>query len=145
MNELQPNQNREQENKERLRLNILFAEDDKAVKNMIKIMLEHLGHTVTMVDNGQELLDKLRAFKNEEFTFVFTDNNMPKLDGLEAIKQFRTDERFKDLPFILYTGLPDPTIQETVNGLKGLMLVKPLEFGNLSSDITEAVRKAEAV
>lgn len=72
---------------------ILVAEDGVDNQRLIKRTLERAGATVTIVENGRELLDQFKLGNsdpnNAPFDLVLTDVQMPELDGLEAIRRLR--------------------------------------------------------
>ncbi len=69
-------------------LNILVAEDSKANQMVIKIILEKVGHKVTLASNGQEAVDMLDRTP-DKFDLVLMDMSMPVLCGIEATRQLR--------------------------------------------------------
>jgi CheY-like chemotaxis protein/HPt (histidine-containing phosphotransfer) domain-containing protein len=71
-------------------LRILLAEDNEVNQLTATTMLEKLGHSVEVADNGREAIDKLAA---GEFDLVFMDVQMPELDGLSATKEIRESEK----------------------------------------------------
>ncbi len=70
-----------------LSLHILVAEDTPANQLVIRLILQGMGHTVTLAGNG---LDAVNAFGSERFDVVFLDIQMPVMDGYEAAKQIRS-------------------------------------------------------
>jgi PAS domain S-box-containing protein len=68
------------------RLRILLVEDDEVNLWSGRKMLEKLGHTVTVAENGQEALNCL---DHNEFDLIFMDVQMPVLDGVEATMAIR--------------------------------------------------------
>jgi signal transduction histidine kinase/ActR/RegA family two-component response regulator len=67
-------------------LRILVAEDNTINQKVMLSMLQRLGHTVTIAENGQVALDELnRAI----FDLVLMDVQMPVMDGIECTKQIR--------------------------------------------------------
>ncbi len=68
---------------------ILVAEDNKTNQMVIKLMLNKLGHKVTLANNGQEALDILLK-EEKDIDLVFMDMSMPVLDGLSATRKIRS-------------------------------------------------------
>ncbi len=77
-------------------LNILFAEDKAINQKVVKLMLNRMGHKVTMANNGN---DALKKFKPGLFDLVIMDIQMPVMDGITATKQLR--KQYKNLPPIV--------------------------------------------
>lgn len=77
-------------------LNILIADDTYTNRFILQSMLEEGGHTVTAVTNGQELYDLLAASITDpaakKYDIVFTDVQMPIMDGITATQKIRTLE-----------------------------------------------------
>ncbi|GGO64501.1 response regulator [Bowmanella pacifica] len=75
-----------QEHKDMLRGKILLAEDSTESRQLLTRMLQSQGLEVKAVENGQQLMEAAMA---EEFDLIFTDINMPVMDGLQALKLLR--------------------------------------------------------
>jgi signal transduction histidine kinase/ligand-binding sensor domain-containing protein/CheY-like chemotaxis protein len=71
-------------------LRILLAEDNQVNQLVAMRMLTAAGHQVTVVADGAEALE---AMATAPFHLVFMDVQMPNLDGLEATRQRREQER----------------------------------------------------
>lgn len=67
-------------------LQILAAEDNVLNQKLLKAIFERLNIPLTVVNNGQEALDRLRE---EAFDMVLMDIQMPVMDGYTAIKEIR--------------------------------------------------------
>lgn len=83
-------------------MRILLADDDEDVRRSFLQLFGIHGYDVTAVDNGRALLKALE--EDDTFDLVISDNNMPEVSGLEALKELRADERWKDLPVIIISG-----------------------------------------
>jgi len=94
--------------RESRRLNILVAEDNAVNQKIATRMLEKLGHTVTVAENGKEALDILTRL---DFDAIFMDVQMPGMDGLTATGKIREGER--------QTRLHMPIIAMTAHAMKG--------------------------
>ena len=65
---------------------ILVVDDDKAVRQLLRTVLERRGHSVVEAENGAEGLQYYRAAPAD---LVITDIQMPVMDGLQMIKELR--------------------------------------------------------
>jgi CheY-like chemotaxis protein len=102
-------------------------------------------HCVLVVRDGAEALDFLfgrgshaRRAPSEPPKVVLLDLNLPKIGGLEVLREIRADERFRNLPVVILTSS-----QEESDVLRGYNLgansyiVKPLDFTQYTSAIRE--------
>jgi len=70
-------------------LRVLVADDQPANQLVFQRVLEKAGHHCFTVNDGEELLDRLAE---ESFDVVLVDLHMPKLSGIDAVKQLRMME-----------------------------------------------------
>jgi CheY-like chemotaxis protein len=70
-------------------LNILLAEDNAFNQKVAVHMLENLGHSVRVADDG---VQTLAALEQESFDLLLLDIQMPEMDGFEVTKKIRTRE-----------------------------------------------------
>lgn len=78
---------------------ILVIDDDPAVAESLKFMLEDLGHTVATAEDGKE---GIQALGRERYDLVITDIIMPEKDGLEFLMETRGSH--PDLKAIAISG-----------------------------------------
>ncbi|RMG59043.1 MAG: response regulator [Bacteroidetes bacterium] len=69
---------------ERFPLNILVAEDNFVNQTVVEGILEKMGFSIDLVENGQEVLD---ALEEKAYDLIFMDIQMPELDGLSATQR----------------------------------------------------------
>lgn len=118
-------------------MNILIADDEIAIRELVGEILEGEGHDVTLAENGEDALAK---FKRSWHEIVFSDIRMPKLNGIEllaAIKEINANTQF-----IIMTS--HASIDNSIDALKkGAFdyILKP--FDNLDV-ITDAANRAIA-
>jgi|SRR3989344_8449491 len=118
---------------------ILVADDDEVIIAGVEATLEMLDYEVVIVHNGKELLAKLES--GVKFNAVITDNNMPEMDGIDALEQIRKNPKFEKLPVILHTGGGDPNLEGRVRKLGARYLEKPYGFETLESILGEALKE----
>jgi signal transduction histidine kinase/ligand-binding sensor domain-containing protein/CheY-like chemotaxis protein len=89
-------------------LRILLAEDNKVNQMVAVRILGKRGHSVEVVENGREVLDRLAR---EPFDVLLTDIQMPEMDGFETAAAIRSQEQ--------KTGQHLPIIAMTAMAMKG--------------------------
>lgn len=90
---------------------ILIIDDEKAIRNALKDILEHEKHTVEEAEDGAAGLEKA---KKAAFDVVLCDIKMPKMDGLEVLDKLMAHN--DDLPVVMISG--HGTIDTAVDALK---------------------------
>ncbi len=132
----------EKESGEKLSLNILVADDDSAMRDLFEFILKSMGYKVKIVENGQLLVDELSE-EGESYDLVISDNTMPEKMGVEALKEIRSIERLKRIPFIIATTdiSPDGSLEKQVVQLGGFYLPKPFSKQQLFNMIRQATKE----
>ncbi len=90
------------------RLHILLAEDNRVNQIVATRMLEKMGHSVVVAENGRFVLELLAR---QSFDLVLMDVQMPEMDGLTTATKIRESER--------RTHLHLPIIAMTAHAMKG--------------------------
>ncbi len=80
---------------------ILLVEDNKINQQIAQEILLEANMVVTIANNGRQAVS---LAQQHDFDLVLMDLQMPEMDGLEATKILRADDRFKDLPIIAMTA-----------------------------------------
>jgi acetyltransferase-like isoleucine patch superfamily enzyme/CheY-like chemotaxis protein len=78
---------------------ILVVEDDRDLRQINATVLFHAGYTVDVAEDGAAAWQSLNA---NRYDLLITDNNMPKLTGIELLKKLRSARM--GLPVIMATG-----------------------------------------
>ena len=82
---------------------VLVAEDSKANQNVIRLLLERQGHTVSLADNGKQALEMATAHP-EHIDLILMDMRMPEMDGLEATKAIKSAPQASHIPIVALTA-----------------------------------------
>lgn len=125
-----------------LNASILLVENEM-VNQMVAIdMLETMGCTVDLAENGQEALDMLEA-KDNKYDVVLMDCMMPVMDGYEATQEIREREKSKDKHQIIIAMTANVMADERDKCLKAGMddyLAKPVKEENLYAKLKEYIK-----
>ncbi|WP_242320381.1 response regulator transcription factor [Bacillus cereus group sp. BfR-BA-01349] len=79
-------------------IRILIADDDKEIRNLLKIYLERELYMVDTAINGEEAL---HLFNQNKYNLVILDLMMPKIDGIEVCKKLRDKT---NIPILMLTA-----------------------------------------
>ncbi|MGI6657032.1 MAG: ATP-binding protein [Desulfobulbus sp.] len=112
------------------REHVLVVDDEVDILEICRLMLDHLGYTVSTVQEPDAVL-QLLAEADPPVDLVVTDQTMPKITGLELTKAIK--ELYPNLPVILCTGYSDRLNHEIAldAGASDLMM-KPVDLHSLS-------------
>jgi CheY-like chemotaxis protein len=116
---------------------ILLAEDDDGHAQLVQRNLERAGllNGFLRVRDGQELLDclKSRGSSHEQTLgdalVVLLDINMPRIDGIEALRQIKASPETHRIPVIMLTTTDDPREIDRCYELGcNVYITKPVEY-----------------
>jgi CheY-like chemotaxis protein len=117
-------------------LNILLVEDDEVDVMNVKRAFEknHITNPLFVAGNGLEALEKLRNGEvPQDRRIVLLDLNMPRMNGIEFLRQLRSDPALAATPVIvLTTSNNDHDKIEAYNLNVAGYLVKPVTFAEFS-------------
>jgi DNA-binding response OmpR family regulator len=80
---------------------ILFVDDDFAVAEVTRMVLEHEGFTVLIAGNGE---DAFHAVEAERPELVITDYMMPIMNGGQLVRKMRSSAIARSIPIIMVTA-----------------------------------------
>lgn len=112
---------------------ILLADDDADDKMIIADAVRLLSHEEVMyfTENGEETLDALNMDyeRGDLPCLIVLDLNMPRMNGTETLAHIKRDDRFKDIPVIIYSTSINPLEKEKCLLLGAHSYVtKPISF-----------------
>jgi CheY-like chemotaxis protein len=130
---------------------IIIVEDDLDDQELFSEVFKDLGYKneIVFFNDGQEALTYLTAKTTEPF-IVFSDINMPKLNGTELRKQIHENEdiRIKTIPYLFFTTTAEQkaVVDAYSKSIQGFF-IKPSNFQDLKSvlkTIVEYWQKCES-
>ncbi|QAV25134.1 chemotaxis response regulator CheY [Proteus hauseri] len=83
-------------------LKFLVVDDFSTMRRIVRNLLKELGFT--NVDEAEDGADALAKLRNSTIDFVITDWNMPNMDGLELLKNIRSDAGLATTPVLMVTA-----------------------------------------
>lgn len=125
---------------------ILLAEDDTMdVKLILETLAEHgLAGQVVVAQDGAEALDYLKrrgsfaSRTDADPAVVILDLKMPKVDGIEVLRQMRSEEKLKLIPVVILTSSRESRDLGAAYKLgTNAYVVKPVNFKEFSEAVKE--------
>ncbi|MCF8413989.1 MAG: sigma-54 dependent transcriptional regulator, partial [Melioribacteraceae bacterium] len=107
--------------------NILVVDDEKTIRESLKIILDDEGYETKIAGNGRDAFEQISS---NNFDLVISDIKMPEMDGMELLK--KTSEIAPETFFIIMTAYA--SVNTAIEALrKGAFdyLIKPIEFDDL--------------
>ena len=133
-------------------INVLIVDDLENVRKVLKTILKNLGFKqIHEATDGREALRILESQDETDKTMrrniklVLCDINMPKMDGIEFLKELRKRKEFDDVAVIMVTGeaIKETIVEAIELGVDGY-IVKPYTQKIFEEKITKALeRKGE--
>lgn len=79
---------------------ILIVDDSASIRQMVAFTLKTAGYETDEASDGKAGLDKAKA---GSYSLIFTDQNMPQMDGLSMIRSLRGLPSYKATPILMLT------------------------------------------
>ena len=120
---------------------ILIVDDEPFNLDLLEQELTDQGYVIERANDGAEALEKVPSFLPD---LILLDYMMPKMNGIEVVKQLKQDERYKGIPVILLTAKASQ--EDKVKGLDAGAddyVVKPFEAFELLARVRSMMRIKE--
>jgi len=116
----------------------LIADDYSTARRLIKNSLEQMGFSCHEAENGNQAI---ALIQQSTLDLVIADVKMPEKNGIELLKDIRSDDNMKDLPVVL--TLLEP-YEDLISDAKKLgmndYLVKPFDVFTLSKTLDNVIK-----
>ena len=92
---------------------VLVVDDDPVVADMYSLALSRAGHEVLVANDG---LAGLQLAATAQPDLVFLDIRMPKMDGIEVLRNLKSVNRTKGIPIVMLSNYDEPRlVRESLN------------------------------
>jgi two-component system cell cycle sensor histidine kinase/response regulator CckA len=116
---------------------VLVVDDEKEIRETCRMMLSHLGYTVTTAATPLEVMNLIEAAQ-PRIDLVITDQTMPKMTGVELTRKIRL--LYPDIPVVLCTGYSDRLNYDIARESGACDLVmKPVDLRGLGTAVRAAL------
>ena len=115
---------------------ILFVDDDKEIIELAEQILSRVGYTPILATNGEEALQQVG--KHPDIRMVFTDLNMPKMNGFHFLNYIRQMSMLEGIPIIVCTGYVENQLLHKLKKYRVAgCLLKPFQSDDLCNSINK--------
>jgi CheY-like chemotaxis protein len=90
-------------------MTIFYVDDDLDDRELLSEVLKEIDPTISCVTacDGRDALDTLAA-RDLVPDYILLDINMPKMNGRKCLEELKKDERYSNIPVIMYSTTRDP-------------------------------------
>jgi CheY-like chemotaxis protein len=123
-------------------IHVCLADDDADDRLFFKEAFEliKIKTTISLVNDGVELMDFLYKNENQLPHIVFLDLNMPRKSGMECLLEIKQEEKFKDIPIAIYsTSAADRDIEDAFIKGANIYIRKPNDFEKLKKILNDVI------
>ncbi len=117
---------------------VIVVDDSSVMRQIIKNNLKQLGFEQSNLVDAEDGEQALKKMNEDDVDLVISDWNMPKMTGIEFLREIRADGSMKELPFLMVTSEADKEkIMEAVQAGVNQYIVKPFNATQLEEKIKE--------
>jgi len=119
----------------------MVIDDSPTIRVSVEMALKQLGLVIKQAENGQDALDKIGQIKAEgsEIAICISDINMPVMNGLEFIAEFRKVDKFTPV-VVLTTEAEKDIIQKGKEAGASGWIIKPFQAEDLLNVVKRFVK-----
>lgn len=120
---------------------IMIIDDSPTIRVSVEMALKELGHNIKQAENGQDALDKINeiTLSGGEVALCISDINMPVLNGIEFITEFRKQDKFTPV-VVLTTEAEKDMIQKGRSAGASGWIIKPFKAEDLINVVKRFVK-----
>lgn len=121
---------------------IIIADDMQMMRRLLKTALLKAGfQDIDEAINGEELLKKL---DEASYDIIICDWDMPKMSGIEALRNIRRSEHYKHIPFVMVTAVAEARqVKQAIEAGISDYIVKPIKPDTFVDKIIKILRQGD--
>ena len=120
-------------------VSILIVDDEPLNRDVFSLILKKAGYLTQAVGNGKKAIELMEL---EHFNIVLLDINMPDINGIEVLKQIKSNNRTSDILVLMITAEHDnETVLKCIKLGAADYIKKPIEPGLLRSRVWRCLQK----
>lgn len=120
-------------------MKIMIVDDCMTTRKIIGLYLKAKGFEVAFAENGIDALEKLST---EDVNMIFSDLNMPYMDGIEFLKTIRSNPSWANIPICMLTTEADEEEKErAIKAGADSYMVKPVSADDMVSVIRKLLKE----
>ncbi|WP_138961815.1 response regulator [Streptomyces sp. YIM 121038] len=119
---------------------VLVVDDNKVIRQLIRVNLELEGFEVVTAADGAECLDVVHQVRPDVVTL---DVVMPRLDGLRTAARLRADPRTQDVPLVVVSACTQYEVEAGLEVGVDAFMAKPFEPAELVSVVRQLMARGD--
>jgi two-component system chemotaxis response regulator CheY len=84
-------------------MDILIVDDSAAIRKILKRVLMQTGISLGQVYEAGDGCEALKCVTEQTVHLIFSDINMPNMDGLQLLRTLKSTPQWKDIPVVMVT------------------------------------------
>ncbi len=120
---------------------ILVVDDSPTIRVSVEYTIKKLGYQIRQAENGQDALDKIAEIKKagDDIALCICDVNMPVMDGITFIREFRKTDRFTPV-LVLTTESENEKVSAGREAGASGWIIKPFQPAELLKIVEKFIR-----
>ncbi|MGH9395862.1 MAG: response regulator [Terriglobia bacterium] len=120
------------------RISVLIVDDSSVMRKIVERSLRQAGLELEKVMEADNGMDALTHVRENPIDLIISDVNMPKMDGIEFLRQIQGIEKAKSIPILMITteGSEQKVMEAISLGAKGYIR-KPFSADQVRQQLSE--------
>jgi CheY-like chemotaxis protein len=120
-----------------MRHQVLLVDDEPVLLSCLRLYLEGEGYHALTARSGTTALEMLQTQRPD---VIICDLHMPEMDGVRFRQRVRQNPSWQTIPFVLLTGLREPSLRQGFELAGDELLIKPFEPEDLLTILAKSLK-----